>query len=305
MSKRIKPATVVGVFETRARAEQAIADLKADGFTDQQIGMVARNAAGEVVDQHGETLAEEGAVTGAVAGAGAGAIIGAGVLAGVIPVVGPVLAIGALGTVLLNAVGGAAIAGLAGALIGWGIPEDDAAYYESEVKAGRFLVTVEANGRAEDARTILHRYEGFDRTTRTAATSPTAAVSSDRADRTVELKEEKLRTRKEKVETGDVTLRKEVHTERQTVTVPVEREELVIERRSANRPASGKDISTEEIRIPLSEEHVRVSKDTVVQEEVTVGKRKVRDTETVAGDVRKEELVVESDGKAKVRQTKK
>lgn len=304
MSKRIKPATVVGVFETRARAEQAIADLKADGFTDQQIGMVARNAAGEVVDQHGETLAEEGAVTGAVAGAGAGAIVGAGVLAGVIPVVGPVLAIGALGTVLLNAVGGAAIAGLAGALIGWGIPEDDAAYYESEVKAGRFLVTVEANGRAEDARTILHRYEGFDRTTRTAATSKATAVS-DRTDRTVELKEEKLWTHKEKVAAGDVTLRKEVHTERQTVSVPVEREELVIERRAANRPATGTDISTEEIRIPLTEEQVRVSKEAVVQEEVTVGKRKVRDTETVAGDVRKEELVVEGNGKAKVRQTKK
>src|SRR5437016_315385 len=67
----------------------------------------------------------------------------AGILAGVIPAVGPVPAIGTLGTALLNAAGGAALAGIAGALVGWGIPEEDARYYEGEVNAGRHLVTVE------------------------------------------------------------------------------------------------------------------------------------------------------------------
>src|SRR4051812_49948947 len=37
---------------------------------------------------------------------------------------------------------GAAIAGIAGALIGWGIPEEDAKYYEGEVQAGRYLALV-------------------------------------------------------------------------------------------------------------------------------------------------------------------
>ena len=49
-------------------------------------------------------------------------------MAGVILVIGPIMALGTLGTILTNAAGGAAIAGLTGALIGWGIPEEDAKY---------------------------------------------------------------------------------------------------------------------------------------------------------------------------------
>jgi hypothetical protein len=79
-------------------------------------------------------------------------------------VIGPVLAIGTLGTILLNAVGGAAIAGLTGALIGWGIPEEDAKYYEGEVKSGRFLVTIEC-GYGDDARDILSRHGAYTRAT--------------------------------------------------------------------------------------------------------------------------------------------
>ena len=104
------------------------------------------------------------AAIGAAARAAGGAAIGVGVLAGVIPVIGPILAIGTLGTVLLNAVGGAAIAGLTGALIGWGIPEEDAKYYEAEVKAGRYLVTVNQSNRTDDRKAVFTRYGGYDRT---------------------------------------------------------------------------------------------------------------------------------------------
>lgn len=175
--RKLKHNTVLGVFETKTRAEQAIADLKAAGFSDSDVGFVYRNAEGKTVKKGAadETYADEGAVAGAVAGAAGGALVGAGILAGVIvPVVGPVLALGSLSTVLLNAAGGAAIAGIAGALIGWGIPEEDASYYENEVKAGRYLVTVETKDRADEARSILHRYSGFDRYS-------WAAVRTDRA----------------------------------------------------------------------------------------------------------------------------
>jgi len=104
------------------------------------------------------------------------------------------------------------------------------------------------------------------------------------------------------VNTGEVDVRKEVHTEQRQITVPVEREEVVIERRPATGRASG-DMKAEEIRIPVKEERVRVTKEAVVKEEVSVGKRKVRDTKTVSGTVRKEELAVESKGGAKVRHT--
>jgi hypothetical protein len=41
---------------------------------------------------------------------------------------------------LEGAIAGAAFGALSGALIGWGIPKDEALLYETEVKAGKFLV---------------------------------------------------------------------------------------------------------------------------------------------------------------------
>jgi hypothetical protein len=115
-TRRKKKNLVVGVFETRMGAARALADLKQAGFNDDQIGMVGRDAAGNTVrtGTAEETYADEGAVAGAVAGAGVGALVGAGVNTGVIAPAIPIVALGALGTVLLNAAGGAAIAGIAG-----------------------------------------------------------------------------------------------------------------------------------------------------------------------------------------------
>ncbi|MBY0456301.1 MAG: hypothetical protein K2V38_03080, partial [Gemmataceae bacterium] len=176
MATRKKHTATVGVFETKARAEQAIADLKAAGFDEDKIGMVYRNAEGETVKTGAseDTYAEEGAVAGAAVGAGAMALGSLAVSLGVIPVIGPVLAVGPLAAALISGAAGAAAGGITGALIGWGIPEEDAEYYQAEVQNGRFLVTVEANGRAAEARDILHRQSGFDR-------SGWSAVRADRA----------------------------------------------------------------------------------------------------------------------------
>ena len=160
-------ATTIGVFATHEAADRAVADLKKAGYTDDQIGLVGKNAKGKTVkvDGGGHNHAGEGLAIGAAAGAASGAAIGVGILAGVLPVIGPVLALGTIGTVLFNAIGGAAAAGLAGALIGWGIPEEDAKYYENEVKAGRFLVTVDGGDREDDTRRVFTRHGGYDRHT--------------------------------------------------------------------------------------------------------------------------------------------
>lgn len=313
MSTRKKHTATIAVFESKARAEQAVADLRAAGFDEAKIGMVYRDADGKTVKSGAanETHAEEGAVAGAAVGAAGGALVGAGILAGVIPVIGPVLALGTLGTVLVNAVGGAAIIGLTGALVGWGIPEEDAEYYEREVQDGRYLVTVEANGRTLEARDILHRRSGFDRQGWTAVRADRANTVTEgnfrSADgRVIQLKEEQLRADTEQVNAGEVKVRKEVHTEQRHLTVPVEHEEVVIERRPvAGAARATGEIKAEELRIPVKEERVKVTKEPVLTEEVTVAKRKVRENRTVSGTVRKEEAVVESTGGAKVRQTSK
>jgi len=164
MASKSACATTAGVFATREAADRAIAALKQAGYRDDQIGLIGKDSSGRTVKsgRADDSNAGEGAAIGAAAGAVAGAAVGAGIIAGVIPVIGPVLALGTLGTILVNAAGGAAIVGITGALIGWGIPEEDARYFEDEVKAGRYLVTVEC-GQGDDARDLLARHGGYDR----------------------------------------------------------------------------------------------------------------------------------------------
>jgi hypothetical protein len=165
MSTTTTCSTVVGIFATRAAAEKAFAELRAAGYREDQIGLIGKDSKGRVVKKGkaDETNAGEGLGIGAAVGAVGGAAVGAGVIAGVIPVIGPVLAIGILGTVLLNAAGGAAIAGLAGALIGWGIPEEDAKFYEQQVHDGQYMVTVTGEN-CEEVWTMLSRHGGYNRT---------------------------------------------------------------------------------------------------------------------------------------------
>jgi hypothetical protein len=150
--------TAVGaMFDTHDAALTAVRDLERAGFSNSEIGIVGRDAnTGAVRKTDGdEKEAAEGAGTGAAVGAGIGALVGWGVLTGMIPVIGPAIAAGTLGVLLSNAAAGAAIAGVAGTLIGWGIPESDAKHYESELKAGRTLVTVNASDRQAEALRIL------------------------------------------------------------------------------------------------------------------------------------------------------
>jgi uncharacterized protein (TIGR02271 family) len=313
--------TVVGVFEDRRLAQQAVDELKRAGFSDDEIGVATRREEGErTYEGEEESYAGEGAVAGAVAGAGIGGLWAIGIAAGVLPVIGPVIAGGLLASILASAAAGAAIGGLAGALIGLGIPEEEAEYYESEFKAGRTIVTVKTAARYSEAREILRRNGAYDHENRTADVG--ASLREDRrqewedrgerredwattrgveaAGQTVRARQEELRPRKESVETGEVRVHKEVHTEQRTIDVPVEREEVVVERRPASG-MGGEIREGEEIRVPVREEQVHVEKQPVVTEEVTVGKRKVRDTERVADTVRKEEIRVEKEGDVNVR----
>ncbi len=109
------------------------------------------------------------------------------------------------------------------------------------------------------------------------------------------------------MQTGEVRVRKEVSTHEETLNVPVTREEVVIERRPVSGPASSSaDIREgQEIRIPVREERVHVTKETVPTEEVSVGKRKVTETQEVSGTVRKEHARVEREGEAEIHKPRK
>jgi len=306
--------TAVGVFSDHVQADQAIAELKRAGFRDDQIGVAARDWRAQTgtgtVKKEDDTMAGEAALAGAITGAAGGALVGLGILAGVIPVIGPAIAAGTLGIILSNAAAGAAVVGLVGALVGLGIPEEEARYYEEEFKSGRVIVTVKADGRYDEALAILRRHGASDRATAQAHVGASQTHATRQGELTgtagqrMELREEELRARKQEVEKGEVRVRKEVVTEHKTLDVPVKREEVVIERHCVTGQPSANvtDLRPgDEIRVPVKEEQVHVEKTPVVKEEVTVGKRQIQETEHVAGTVRKEEVRVEREGDVNVR----
>ncbi|MBV9543893.1 MAG: YsnF/AvaK domain-containing protein [Chloroflexi bacterium] len=127
-------------------------------------------------------------------------------------------------------------------------------------------------------------------------------VQREESDAVVQLREEELAARKQQVESGRVSLGTEVVEEEQTLEVPVTREEVTVERHPVDRRPSDEPIeaSSEVLRVPVREDQVSVDKQSVVYEEVNVGKRAVQETQRVSDTVRKEVVDVDATGDVEV-----
>jgi uncharacterized protein (TIGR02271 family) len=296
--------TVVGVFHSHHEAQKAVHELKSAGFTDDQIGVAAQDkdgthAGSRVRDEGNKSGA--GAAAGAATGLGAGALWGLGIVAGVLPAIGPVIAGGALAAIAASAAGTAVAGGLVGALVGMGIPEDEAKYYDREFEQGRTVVTVKARGaQYQTAHRILDRYNAYDYQRRDSdyATNPRAGKRLN-AEGQMVAREEILETGKHSENAGEARIRKEVTTETERVDVPVQREELVVERQPLHgketAPIRGDDSGEE--RVVLKEEQVDVNKRTIGKEAARVGKRTVTENQPVEAELKKERIVVDDEAK--------
>jgi uncharacterized protein (TIGR02271 family) len=116
--------------------------------------------------------------------------------------------------------------------------------------------------------------------------------------------EEEMRVRKHRRPSGLVRLRKEIVTEHEQVTVPVQREEVRIEREpitaaNADRAMSGPELSSEEHEMVLNEEEVEVTKRVVPKERVRLDKDVVAEEQTVDEELRKERIDVEREGRSR------
>jgi uncharacterized protein (TIGR02271 family) len=129
-------------------------------------------------------------------------------------------------------------------------------------------------------------------------------TDTSRTDRTDEasvvLNEERAQARTVSQEAGRARLRKYTTTDTETVSVPVTKEKLVVER----TPVAGEGaVSSSPIQdtdqveeITLREERAVVDKETVAREEVSLAKEQVTETEQVSAEVRKEHADVDVDG---------
>ena len=107
--------------------------------------------------------------------------------------------------------------------------------------------------------------------------------------------EEELQVGTRRVPRGQAGVRKRVVTEQEHRTVPVEREELRVQREPipAGDGDSDAEVSADERTVELREEQPVVNKRVVPKERVRIGKEIVRDQEHVSEPVRKEQVEVE------------
>ena len=155
---------------------------------------------------------------------------------------------------------------------------------------------------AEEAE--LYRYYGLNRGGGGVDTQETGTVGHDTSgpttDNAMTRSEEELRIGKTETERGRVRLKKYVVTENVTTTVPVQREEVRLEREpiteaNMDQAMDGPAISEEEHEVVLREEQPVVSKQAVPKERVRLSKDTVVDEVQVSDEIRKEEIRPEGD----------
>jgi len=158
--------TVVGLFDERAAAQNAVRELLAERFTKEQISVVSKKPGGEGVDvayveEDGREQIEDmakGAGTGAAIGGAAALLLSLTALS--IPGIGPVLAAGPLAALIAGAGIGATAGGLVSGLARLGIEDDDAHTYAEGLRRGGTLVTVEAGDHRADRAVAVMRGSG-------------------------------------------------------------------------------------------------------------------------------------------------
>ncbi len=95
---------------------------------------------------------------------------------------------------------------------------------------------------------------------------------------------------------GEVRVHKVVHTETKHMTVPVRKEEVVVERtpvkERSERDAGEAKFQEEEVRIPIVEEEIEIRKRPVVREEVRVHKEAHTEDRDVSAEIRTEDVEV-------------
>lgn len=117
---------------------------------------------------------------------------------------------------------------------------------------------------------------------------------------TLKLYEERLVANKTRRKTGEVTIGKHVETETQRVSIPIEKEQVVIERvtpTNAGRPVAPGEATFAEgevARMEIYEETPDIRKEAVLREEVRVSKQVEQDTVNAQETLRREELDIDT-----------
>jgi uncharacterized protein (TIGR02271 family) len=148
----------------------------------------------------------------------------------------------------------------------------------------------------------------YDRNTYNYQTEPALYGLNDQDHQTFRLYEERLIANKQRVKTGEVTVGKHIETETASVTVPIQKERVIIERvvpTEAGNVVDPNELKFQEgevARIEVYEETPEIRKEAFVREEIRVKKVVERDTVEAQETIRREELDVDTEGNLQVQE---
>ncbi len=142
-----------------------------------------------------------------------------------------------------------------------------------------------------------------DRKTYTYEHEPSLYLMNEQDHQKLRLYEERLVVNKSRRQTGDVTVGKRIETEIARASVPVEKERIVIERRTPEESRtvvapSNVDFQEGEVaHMAVYEETADIRKQAFVREEVRIRKEVQEDTVEATERLRREELDVHTEGR--------
>jgi uncharacterized protein (TIGR02271 family) len=149
---------------------------------------------------------------------------------------------------------------------------------------------------------------GHDQESYTYDRDPELFNINDVDHQNIRLYQERLFANKQRQKTGEVVIGKRVETDTQRVSVPIEKDRVVIERNAVDTsiavdPDAGTFVDGEVARVEVYEEVADIHKEAFVREEVNVRKEIDRETVDAEETLRREELDVKTDGTPVVDQT--
>ena len=178
------------------------------------------------------------------------------------------------------------------------IPDRDLVHLREGLNKGGLLLALEApESRSAEIERIFHKYSAdkIDEADVDATPVPLASSARDTGEAVVPVAQEDLVVGKREVDRGGVRVLRRVVQEPVAETVNLRSEQVVIDRRPADRAISNADIAAASQVIELTEtaEVPVVTKTARVVEEVRVGLEQTDRTETVQDTVRHTEVDVE------------
>lgn len=148
----------------------------------------------------------------------------------------------------------------------------------------------------------------YDRDTYRYDYDPDLYNMNDRDHQTLRLYEERLVANKNRQKVGDVAVGKRIETETQHVSVPIEKERVVIERTTPSDADVAANVGAdafnegEVARMDVYEETPDIRKEAFVREEVKLRKEVDRDTVESDETIRKERLDIDKEGNPNIRE---